>query len=76
MMKVVVKNVNSNQSVIEVQTKSEVKELVISKTPHGYSYDDFGEWEITDKQYYDLEELVDSVMDKMSGGSSLDISYE
>jgi hypothetical protein len=76
-MKVIVKKVNSNQSVIEVQTRSGVKELVISKTPNGHSYDDFGEWGISDSQYYDLEKLVDDVMDRMMGvSSSLDIYYE
>lgn len=75
-MKVIVKEVTFDKSVIEVETKSGTKQLVISRTPYGHSYEDFAEWDISDKQYYDLEELVDSVTDRMSGSSSLDIEWE
>lgn len=74
-MNVKVKKVSLEQSIIEVATRSGVKELVINKTPHGHSYNDFAEWDITDQQYYDLEELVDNVMEQMKGNSSLNVEW-
>lgn len=75
-MNVNVKEVSFEKSILEVETKSGVKELVISKTAHGHSYEDFAEWDITDNQYYELEELVDSVITKMSGHSELNVFWD
>lgn len=75
-MKVVVKELNSNKCLIEVSSKSGLKELEILKTDMGHSYEDFAEWDITDDEYYELERLVDDLMKQMSGNSSLDISFD
>ena len=74
-MDVQVIELSNEQAILNVETKTEAKVLVISKTEHGHSYDDFADWEITDKQYYDLEELVDSVIEKMEGRSSLNVKW-
>lgn len=75
-MNVNVKKIEKDESIIEVETRSEVKELVIERTEYGHRYKDFGEWDISDNQYDDLEELVDSITDQMSGKSSLNVSYD
>ena len=75
-MKVIVKKLTKEQALLEVETGSGIKLLEINKTVHGYSYDDFGEWDITDNQYYQLEELVDSIIDRMQGYDDLEIIYE
>ncbi|MFB7140797.1 hypothetical protein ACFCYN_14180 [Gottfriedia sp. NPDC056225] len=75
-MNVTIRKVSEEQTIIEVQTRNGIKELPITKTEFGYSYPDFAEWDISDKNYYDLEELVDNLGDKLMGkSSSLNISY-
>lgn len=71
-----VKEVSEEKSVLEVKTKSGLKTLTISKTQFGHSYEDFSNWEISDDNYYDLEELVDKIMDRMSNKSSLNVNYD
>lgn len=75
-MNVKVKKVSFEESILEVETRSGVKELIISKTEYGHSYEDFAEWNITDNQYYELEELVDNVITKMSGHSELNVFWD
>jgi hypothetical protein len=75
-MKVVVKELTKEQSLLEVETKSGIKKLKIKKTEFGHSYDDFSDWDITNNQYYKLEELVDSIIEKMEGYEDLEVIYE
>lgn len=75
-MNVKIKKVTFEQSVIEVETRSGIKIISIDKTGSGHSWDDFTDWDITDQQYYDLEEVVDGVMRQMEGTSSLNVTYE
>jgi hypothetical protein len=75
-MKVVVKELTKEQSLLEVETKSGIKKLKIKKTKFGHSYDDFSDWDITDNQYYKLEELVDSIIERMEGYEDLEVIYE
>jgi len=75
-MKTTIKKINELQSIIEVETKSGVMTLEINKTRAGHSYNDFAEWDITDMQYYNLEKLVDDIIDKMKGDNVLEVSYE
>ena len=75
-MNVKVKKISIEESILEVETISGIKELVISKTKYGHSYDDFGKWDITDKQYYELEELVDYVIARMSDDSELNVFWD
>jgi hypothetical protein len=75
-MNVTIRNVSDNETIIEVQTRNGIKDLVLTKTTHGYSYKDFTDWDISDDNYYDLEELVDNLGRKMMGKrSSLNVSY-
>lgn len=74
-MNVQVIELSHEQAILNVETKTEIKALVINKTEHGHSYDDFAGWEITDEQYYDLEKLVDRVIEKMENGSSLNVEW-
>lgn len=77
MLDVKIKKVSFEESIIEVETKSGTKTLTIEKTAVGHAYEDFTDWDISDRQYYDLEELVDSVIDRMRGNSSsLNVSWE
>lgn len=75
-MNVIVKKVTFDESILEVQTKSGIKTLVVNKTQYGHSYDDFSEWDITDKQYYELEDLIDIVIDEMRWKNKLNVSWE
>lgn len=75
-MNVKVKKLSFEQSVIEVETRSGIKELIINKTGVGHAYEDFAEWDITDNQYYDLEDLVDDVIKRMDSGTSLNVIWE
>ncbi|MGR6115868.1 hypothetical protein ACTHHL_04655 [Aeribacillus composti] len=75
-MNVTIKKISFEESILEVETKSGIKELVINKTGSGYSYKDFAEWDITDEQYYALEDLVDDVINLMSGHSELNVFYD
>lgn len=63
---------------IRIKANKEVVEklLKINKTLHGYSYNDFADWDILDNQYYQLEELVDSIIDMMQGYDDLEVIYE
>ncbi|ARC72551.1 MULTISPECIES: hypothetical protein [Bacillus] len=76
-MKVRVKELNEDKAILEVHTTSGIKELVVSRTQFGHSYDDFSSWDISDQNYYDLEDLVDNVIARMSGtASSLEVEWE
>lgn len=75
-MEVRVKKVSAEESTLEVETESGVKDLVITKTDFGHSYEDFAEWDITDEQYYALEELVDYVIDRMRGLGNLNVVWD
>jgi len=76
-MNVTVRNVSEEKTILEVQTQNGIKELVVKKTEHGYSYTDFSDWPISDDNYYDLEDFVDNLGKKWIGEtSSLRISYE
>jgi hypothetical protein len=75
-MEVRVKKVSAEESTLEVETESGVKDLVITKTDFGHSYEDFAEWDITDEQYYALEELVDNVIDRMRGLGNLNVVWD
>lgn len=75
-MEVRVKKVSAEESILEVETESGVKDLVITKTDFGHSYEDFAEWDITDEQYYALEELVDNVIDRMRGLGNLNVVWD
>lgn len=75
-MNVRVKKISFEESILEVETKSGIKELVINKTDLGHSYEDFAEWDITDEQYYALEDLVDDVINRMSGNSELNVFWD
>jgi hypothetical protein len=75
-MKVTIRKASDNETIIEVQTRNGIKDLVLTKTEHGYSYKDFSDWDISDDNYYDLEDLVDNLGHKMMGNkSSLNVSY-
>ena len=75
-MNVKIKKVSNNETIVEVQTRSGIKDLTITKTEFGYSHADFSEWDISDKNYYDLESLVEDLGDQMMGKkSSLNVSY-
>lgn len=74
-MNVKVVKVSENESILEINTISGTKTLTINKSQYGHSYDDFSEWDITDSQYYDLEKLVDNVIEKMSGYNTLDVEW-
>lgn len=77
-LNVKVKKLTPSESVIEVETRSGVKELVINETEIGYSYNNFSDWDITDKNYYDLEHLVNNVIiNRMRyNENSLNVSWE
>lgn len=75
-MKVIAKKLTKEQALLEVETGSGIKLLEINKTAYGHSYNDFAEWDITDNQYYQLEKLVDSIINKMQGYDDLEIIYE
>lgn len=64
-MNVIVKKISFDESILEVYTKNGIKTLVVNKTQYGHSYEDFAEWDITDEQYYALEDLIDYVIDEM-----------
>jgi len=74
-MRVIVKKLTKEQSLLEVETGSGVKVLEINKESFGYSYDDFAEWDITDNQYYQLQELVDNIINRMKGYDDLEVIY-
>jgi hypothetical protein len=75
-MKVIVKKLTKEQTLLEVETRNGIKLLDINKTAYGYSYKDFTEWDITDNQYYQLEELIDNIIDRMKGYDDLEVIYE
>lgn len=75
-MRIIVKKLTKEQSLLEAETRSGIKLLKINKTPHGYSYNDFADWDISDNQYYQLEELVDGIIDMMQGYDDLEVIYE
>lgn len=75
-MKIVVKKLTKEESVIEVETRAGIKTLTIQETQYGHSYDDFAKWDITDDQYYQFEEFVDGIMKKMSGKDNLEVTYD
>ncbi len=66
-MNVNVKKLTKEQSVLEVFKGNQKFDLTIDKTQLGHSYDDFSDWPITDSEYYDLEEFVDSIIKQMEG---------
>lgn len=74
-MDVKVEKITEEESVLKVKTNSGTKKITINKLPHGYSYDDFAEWDITDEQYYALEDLVDNITEKMRGRSPLNVDW-
>jgi hypothetical protein len=75
-MNVTVRKVSENETIIEVQTRNGIKDLSVTKTQFGYSYKDFTDWDISDDEYYALEDLVDNIGDKLLGNKSpLNISY-
>ncbi|MEK4283239.1 hypothetical protein [Ureibacillus sp. FSL K6-0165] len=75
-MNVKVKKVSFDESVLEIYTKSGIKTLKITKTQYGHSYEDFAKWDITDEQYYALEELVNNIIERMKNNSVLNVSWE
>lgn len=77
-LNVKVKKLTPSESVIEVETRSGVKELIINETEIGYSYNNFSEWDITDKNYYDLLHLINNVIiNRMRyNENSLNVSWE
>lgn len=75
-MNVKVKKMSFEESILEVETRSGVKELVIKKEELGHSYSDFADWDITDNQYYELENFLDDLIEKMSGRSELSVSWD
>jgi hypothetical protein len=75
-MKVTVKKLTKEQLLLEIETRSGNKELKIKKNEFGYSYTDFSEWDISDNQYYKLEELVDGIIDRMKDYDDLEVIYE
>lgn len=75
-MNVDVRKISDEQTIIKVQTNNGIKDLTINKTEFGWSYTDFAEWDISDEQYYDLEELVDNIGNEINGKrSSLNVTY-
>ncbi|WP_405101626.1 hypothetical protein [Oceanobacillus sp. FSL H7-0719] len=56
-LNVKVKILTHERSVIEVETRGGSKEIFIDKTNFGHAWDDFAEFDISDENYYDLENL-------------------
>lgn len=65
-MKTFLKKLHFLESILEVTSANgKVYWLAISRTDHGHSYTDFTEWDITDKECFDLEDEVESIVNRM-----------
>lgn len=76
MLKVKVKKVTPEMSELVVTSGEWEKGIEIKKTEYGHSYTDFTDWDITDEEYYNLEELVDDVIRKMVGNATVQVDWE
>ena len=75
-MRVTVKKLTKEMSIIEVETRTGTEILQIDGTPTGHSYDDFADWNITNEEYYQLEGFVDTITERMDGKELLDVVYD
>jgi hypothetical protein len=75
-MKSVVKKMLQDQSIIEFHTATGTKKLEINATTYGYSYEDFSQWNISDEEYYRIEEVVDRIIDEMSSEDELVYDFD
>ncbi|RHW31875.1 hypothetical protein [Oceanobacillus profundus] len=75
-MRVTVKKLTKEMSIIEVETRTGTETLQIDRTPTGHSYDDFADWNITNEEYYQLEGFVDTITERMDGKELLDVVYD
>lgn len=65
-MKITVKEMGFLKAVLELtSSKGKKFELVIEKTENGHAYEDFSEWDITDDEYYFLDDQMDSYVNQM-----------
>lgn len=48
----------------------------LSRVKFNVTLTDFSEWDISDNQYYKLEELVDGIIDRMKDYDDLEVIYE
>lgn len=64
-----VKKLETEHSIIEFYTRNGVMSLEINDSKYGYSYEDYSDWDISDEEYYKIENLVDSIIDQMEIGS-------
>jgi len=65
-MRITVKEMGFYKAILKL-TNSVGKEfeLVIEKTEHGHAYDDFSEWDITDDEYYFLDDQIGGYINQM-----------
>lgn len=73
-MEIYLKEMNPLEATLEItNSKGKGFTLVIERTEYGHSHEDFTEWDITDKEYYFLEDRVDNYIEemKMLGGDDL-----
>lgn len=65
-MRITVKEMGFLKAVLGLtNSKGKEFELVIEKTEHGHAYADFSEWDITDDEYYFLDDQIGSYIDQM-----------
>lgn len=62
-MKATIKRMDEEILVIDFHTKNGVRTLEINATDTGYRHEDFSNWDITDDEYYKIEEMVDNIGD-------------
>jgi predicted fused transcriptional regulator/phosphomethylpyrimidine kinase len=74
-MKSVVKQLTYNKAVIDFHTRTGLKTLEINRThQHIKSYEDFSAWDVTDEEYYKIDNICDRIRDEMDNGN--EVSYE
>ncbi|WP_079516575.1 hypothetical protein [Rossellomorea marisflavi] len=73
-MKSVVKKISEQQAIIEFHTNTGTKVLEINATNYGYTHEDFTDWDISDEEYYTMEDVVSRIADAM--GSEDELIYD
>lgn len=68
--------ISKEKSVLEVKKGDWASTLeIVRRGPGHHAYDDFAEWPINDDEYYELEEVVDQVIEKMEGKRNIEVNW-
>jgi translation elongation factor P/translation initiation factor 5A len=74
-MKVTVNKIDSKSTLVEVHTATGIEEIKVERTDYGYSYTDYSDFNITENEYYALEEFMDNLTSTIRKEHLLDIEY-